>query len=73
MINKIKNLISDSVDDFVITKTQSTSYQNKFANNNIVVNKNWNQESYDLFISVKDKDSFKVGNTDININLDLQK
>jgi len=73
MINKIKNLISDSVDDFVITKTQSTSNQNKFANNNIVVNKNWNQESYDLFISIKDKDGFKVGNTDININLDVQK
>ena len=40
MINKIKNLILDNVDDFVITKTESTSNQNKFANNNVVVNKN---------------------------------
>tara|TARA_B100000035_G_scaffold315215_1_gene334489 strand:- start:838 stop:2145 length:1308 start_codon:yes stop_codon:yes gene_type:complete len=73
MINKIKNLIVDNVDDFVITKTESTSNQNKFANNNVVVNKNWNQESYDLFISIRDKDGFKVGNTDININLDIEK
>tara|TARA_B100002019_G_scaffold273176_1_gene269037 strand:- start:838 stop:2145 length:1308 start_codon:yes stop_codon:yes gene_type:complete len=73
MINKIKNLILDNVDDFVITKTESTSNQNKFANNNVVVNKNWNQESYDLFISIRDKDGFKVGNTDINLNLDIEK
>ena len=73
MINKIKNLIVDNVDDFVITKTESTSNQNKFANNNVVVNKNWNQESYDLFISIRDKDGFKVGNTDINLNLDIEK
>ena len=73
MINKIKNLIVDNVDDFIITKTESTSNQNKFANNNVVVNKNWNQESYDLFISIRDKDGFKVGNTDINLNLDIEK
>jgi len=71
MIQEIRKIIEGNVDHYVITRNNGTSNQSKIANNNIVINKNWNQDSYDVFIAMKSGNGYKVGNTDININNDV--
>ncbi|MEK9774195.1 MAG: hypothetical protein VW298_01075 [Candidatus Woesearchaeota archaeon] len=72
MIQEIRKIIEGNVDHYVITRNNGTSNQSKIANNNIVINKNWNQDSYDVFIAMKSGNGYKVGNTDININNDVK-
>ena len=46
--------------DIVITAHSGESFQNKFANNEIVANKNWDTSSLSIFLSLKTKYGLKT-------------
>ena len=61
-----KKLNSLGAKDIVVTSHSGESFQNKFANNEVVANKNWDTSSLSIFLSLKTKSGLKTGGTDIN-------
>ncbi len=62
----LKQLSSLGARDIVITSNSGESFQNKFANNEVVANKNWDTSSLSIFLSVGEEGALKTGGTDIS-------
>ena len=62
----LKKLKSLGAKDIVITSHSGESFQNKFANNEVVANKNWDTSSLSVFLSIGEDGSLKTSGTDIS-------
>ncbi len=62
----LKQLKALGAKDIVITAHSGESFQNKFANNEVVANKNWDTSSISVFLSLSEDGALKTGGTDIS-------
>ncbi len=62
----LKKLISLGAKDVVVTSHSGESFQNKFANNEVVANKNWDNSTLSIFLSIGENNKLKTGGTDIS-------
>jgi len=62
----LNQLTSLGAKDIVVTSNSGESFQNKFANNEVVANKNWDTSNLSIFLSVGDEGNSKTGSTNIS-------
>jgi len=62
----LKQLKTLGAKDIVITSHSGESFQNKFANNEVVANKNWDTSTLSVFLSLGKEGSLRTGGTDIS-------
>ncbi len=62
----LKQLKSLGAKDIVVTAHSGESFQNKFANNEVVANKNWDTSNLSIFLSVGENGNLRTSGTDIS-------